>query len=191
MGSSAATLSIAPGTGDADLAGAIRRALRDREATALSLQGDVAAGTDDAQAFARWVMMLADAPLPVAVAAGGELGPRGLALLLLADIAIVDETAAMPNPTSTPALAALAARALGPVGARRLVFGAADPVATLVASGHAERTADPEAAMAARIAALGSPAEARRRRAALNASRHLNFSEALDFDLWFHTGKDA
>ncbi|GMG84943.1 hypothetical protein LNKW23_41590 [Paralimibaculum aggregatum] len=174
---------IAAGMRDAALAGALRKALR-RAGDGLLIAGDLSGGMDDARGLADWVGALGDAPVPVALAARGPLGPRGVALLLVADLtALAPGVAAPADWPDAPGAPALASRALGPA-ARALVLEGGDLVAALAATGRLTVADDPLAAAEARLAAAGPGAA--RRRASLTAAANLPLREALDFDLWHH-----
>ncbi len=166
---------IVPGTDYATLLKSLRKAMRAGEP--LLIAGDLAGGFGGDSA--EWAGLLDTARVPVAVAATGPVGPRGLALMLLADIAVATpDAAASEDLRAMPGLSALAVRCLGSAG-RRCIF--SDPLTVMEAQGHLLRATDPVAEAEVLLAAL--PAGAR---PALNAARHLPFAEALEFDLLQH-----
>ncbi|UOM32636.1 hypothetical protein [Acuticoccus sp. I52.16.1] len=151
------------GQDDAALAKTLARALRG--APAITLEGPAPDALT--AAASAWAKALDAARVPVTVRLTGPVGPRGLALLLLADAPTADGPAA---PAAHPLLAVLAQRRLGPALARRLLA-AADPLAVLAAAGH-----------------LGADAVAASHRAALLAAAELPFAEAVDYAALLPTG---
>ena len=173
-------LTLEPGMDDAALTQALRRASRNAEV--LTIDGDLSAsiaGSPD------WIALLADTGALPVVVADGPVGPRGLALLLLADIAFCGPQSAWTGGDAS-GFAALAQIRLGPVNARAFGLGQ-DPLARLVACGHVAGADDP--AQAARAVVDGLPqGAARRLRQGWRAARDLPGAEAIAYANWhFHS----
>ena len=169
-------LTLEPGMDDAALTQALRRASRNAEV--LTIGGDLSAaiaGSPD------WIALLAETGALPVVVAEGPVGPRGLALLLLADVAFCGPRSVWTGGDAS-GFAALAQIRLGPVDARALGLGQ-DPLARLVACGHVAGVDDP--ANAARAVVDGLPqGAARRLRQGWRAARDLPAAEALAYASW-------
>jgi len=162
----------------ADLGNVLRKAARD--ARCILISGDLSA---DIGVDTGWIALLADMPAMPVVAAQGPVGLRGLALLLLADLAFIGPDAGWAGPDHA-GLAELAVIRLGPMAARRLAM-AADPVAALVAAGHIEHAGDPLGTARSRAEAMTGTAH--RLRQGWRAARDLPCDEALVYGGWFNT----
>ena len=130
----------------------------------------------------RWIALLADLEALPVVVADGPVAARGLALLLLADLAIIGAGARFVGPPAP--LPEVAHLRLGQESARRFAF-ADDPVECLLTLGQCRRAERPmPAAMnwIKRAVPAGLP---RRLRQGWRAARDLPASEALAFAAWF------
>lgn len=171
-----ASVTVTSGMVDADLTRALRRV--PEVAVYLLLSGDMAG---EVAAPSGWMPVLLDtSALPVTVAEA-DVGLRGLALLLLADIALIGPAARWTGAQAAE-LTELAALRLGPLAARQLAL-AADPLDLLVRIGHAERVDSPMAEAPRRCGALSAALAARLRQGA-RAARELPAGEALTFGGW-------
>jgi|TARA_R100000935_G_scaffold18953_1_gene36514 hypothetical protein len=170
------TLLLTADMDDAAVTQEVRRALRYFEV--LTIDGDLSA---DIVVAPDWIAMLAEATTLPVVAAAGPVGLRGLALLLLADFAVVGPDVTWAGGDTSP-LATLALLRLGPVGARGFAL-AEDPVSHLIALGHVTTSDDPAQAVQTAITAL-APGAAHRLRQGWRAGRDLPANEALAFAAW-------
>lgn len=154
---------IDAGLPDADLTRAIRKA----RGAGITLTGAAPHGLG-AEALP-WIGALEKRSDPVRVTLSGDLGPRGLALLLMSDSAMITADASlMDGAQRNPMLAVLAARRLGPSLARQLLY-SSDPLQVLRDHGFLT----PETMAVAPALKL-----------ALTAASELPFSEALEFAAW-------
>ncbi len=176
---------------DAEFLARARKALRSTDgASCIAVTGSFAGRIDDAVAFGDWIKLLVEVPVPLLSVASGEIGLRGLAILLVCDQAITGADATIADDwRDLPGLAALAHRRLGPQGARRLLFGPGQsPIAALIDAGLAQQADTPEERVLEIAADLGSPARSRRHKRVLRAASEMPFTDCLAFDLWFDRG---
>lgn len=102
---------------DSALARALGKALRTGDP--VTIAGDLAAGLG--AGATGWITALARARVPVTVRLSGRIGARGIAITLLADGAQAEKAEAEELAHRTPLVAAIAAKRLGQVGARRFL----------------------------------------------------------------------
>ncbi len=171
---------IDAGLADAAFGAALRQAARG--ASCFLISGDLSApiGRD-----AEWIALLAETPVLPVVVAEGAVGLRGLALLLLADLAFAGPDARWAGPEHA-SLAELAAIRLGPLAARQMAM-SSDPVAALVAAGQVARVDDP--LNMARAQAVALTGTAKRLRRGWRAARDLPSDEALTYGGWFNAAE--
>lgn len=168
------TFTIADDMPDTALARAIAKVLR--ADSALAIDGAMSARlTADAQ---EWISALARARVPVAVNLSGEIGPRGVALALLADAATLSESSA-PAPISegthrAPMLAVLAAQRVGQLAAR-VFLAETNPLHALEYAG---------------VLHGGGSTVVAAHKAALVAAAELPFEEAVSFAALLHANED-
>ncbi|WP_133176205.1 hypothetical protein [Pelagivirga sediminicola] len=163
---------------DAALTAALRKGAR--AAGCVLIAGDLSAGLGAPDG---WIALLSDmSALPI-VAAAGSVGTRGLALILLADVAVIGADAAWVG-ADVAALAELAVLRLGALNARRVLL-AADPLSELCAIGHATRADAPLDTARSRAAALAPTGQ--RLRQGWRAARDLPAGEALTYAGWFNS----
>src|SRR6056297_3024141 len=126
------TITIADDMSDAALAREIARALRTD--AALNIGGAMTAGLSPGAQD--WITTLARAREPVTAALSGEIGPRGIALALLADAVALSGSAAPASEAChrAPIVAVLAAQRVGQVAAR-VFLAEADPLRALDRAG--------------------------------------------------------
>jgi enoyl-CoA hydratase/carnithine racemase len=173
---------------DAAFHSRLRKMLRtSSDHSCVVLTGAFAAQVDDMAAFGDWIRLLADIPAPLLLLVTGPIGPRGIAVILMADQIVLGTDAVMADRwQDAPGLAALAHRRLGRHGASMLLFGPAqNPLAVMTGMGVAHRADDPEELLRRIVSGLGPPARSHRHKRVLRAASELPFSEALAFDLWF------
>lgn len=168
-------LEVDVGQDDAALFDVLRKA--PEGATVALISGDLGGRL---AASARWLGLMMDMPLLPIVVAEGEIGMRGLALLLAADMAIIGPDAAWAGLAHWD-LAELTMVRLGPLGARQVGL-SDDPVAALVSLGHLEPHDAPMAAARQRAQILDN---ALRLRMGWRAARDLPCGEALEYGGWF------
>jgi enoyl-CoA hydratase/carnithine racemase len=172
---------IDAGLDDAAFSHALRKAARG--ARCIVISGDFSSSAD---CDPEWMKSLADMPALHIAAIEGAVGVRGLALLLLADLALVGPGTVWVGPEHA-GLAELALIRLGPLAARRMAL-AADPVAALVAVGHVNQADDPLSTARARAKALTGTAH--RLRQGWRAARDLPCDEALTYGGWFNAAEN-
>ncbi|MBN9670829.1 hypothetical protein [Roseibium aggregatum] len=127
-----------------------------------------------------WMTAIENADVLPMVVADGPVGERGIALLLLADMAWIGPGAHIAG--RVPRLPELAQIRLGPLAARRFAF-ACDPLDALVELGHCRRADDPAKAAAA-FASSWTGGIAGRLRRGWRAARELAPDEAMTFSAW-------
>ncbi len=180
-------IGILPEAGDAAVLRATRTAIR-QGAGVLHFSGALEKAADDHEAFVAWIGTLVEARPFLCVSGGGTIGCYGLALILACDLAVLSPgSRCEADLRSAPGLVALARRRLGHAGARRLLFGGADPVRTLAESGEVALDEAPAAAARTRVTILGGAAAAAGLRGTLRAAEELPFAEACEFDAWSRT----
>ncbi|MET4129753.1 hypothetical protein [Roseovarius sp. MBR-6] len=163
-------LMISNDMNDADLAKAMDKALRAGDALIM----DGAVGRALQTGAQAWIGTLARARSPVTVTLSGEVGPRGLALALLADAVTLSNASAQEAAHRVPLLAVLAATRLGQVAARAFLAEPA-PLRALKRAGvlHGAK-ADVVAA----------------HKTALVAAAELPFEEAVSFAALIHLNQE-
>ena len=168
------------GLADAVFGAAMRQAARG--ASCFLISGDLSASI---RHNAEWIALLAETPILPLVVAEGAVGLRGLALLLLADLAFAGPNARWAG-SEHASLSELAAIRLGPLAARQMAM-SSDPVAALVAAGQVTRADDPLNMARAQGAALTGTAHRLRR--GWRAARDLPSDEALIYGGWFNASE--
>lgn len=162
-------------------------------APALALAGSFEGDVTDIEAHEELIGLLLDAPLPVFALGNGPFGPRGLSLLLAADLIVFGPEAAIPEDwRESPGIAPLIHHHAGPLVARRMLFDtSADLITLLTETGLAVRSPDPAEHVGEITAGLSGSSLGRRLKRTLKASSEMPLKEALNFDFWFLRTRQA